>query len=85
MEKKNGPSTIRNRVAALRMRTSPTDSTAKRAADAARHAAAHSASWMFVALLCGAFAASYAATCGGRRRDNVRVAAPHPNAMLAPQ
>jgi hypothetical protein len=56
---------------------------AQEAADATRKAAAHSALWMFVALLAGAFAASYAATWGGRRRDYVGVATRHP--ALAPQ
>jgi hypothetical protein len=42
---------------------------AKQAADAARKASAYAALWMFVALLCGAFFASLAATLGGRRRD----------------
>ena len=42
---------------------------AKETADAARKAAAHSALWMFVALLCGAFVASLRATFGGRLRD----------------
>jgi hypothetical protein len=42
---------------------------AKIAADKARKAAAHSALWMFVALLCGAFIASLSATFGGRLRD----------------
>jgi hypothetical protein len=42
---------------------------AKAAADKARKAAAHSALWMFVALLCGAFVASLSATFGGRQRD----------------
>jgi hypothetical protein len=48
-----------------------TDATnnAKAAADKARKAAAHSALWMFVALLCGAFIASLSATFGGRMRD----------------
>ena len=44
--------------------------TAKEAADKARKAAAHTSLWLFVALLCGAFAASYSATLGGRQRDN---------------
>jgi hypothetical protein len=44
---------------------------AKEAADKARKAVATSALWMFVALLCGAFFASLAATFGGRQRDNV--------------
>lgn len=38
----------------------------------ARKTAAHSALWMFVTLLLGAFTASLAATLGGRRRDNER-------------
>ncbi|QBF27223.1 hypothetical protein EXN22_16575 [Pseudomonas tructae] len=46
---------------------------AREAADAASKAAALSALWMFIALLCGAFFASLAATYGGRRRDAVIV------------
>lgn len=42
---------------------------AKQAADAARKAAAYAALWMFLALLCGAFVASWLATYGGRLRD----------------
>lgn len=42
---------------------------AKEAADTARKAAAYGSLWMFVALLCGAFIASLAATFGGRLRD----------------
>lgn len=42
---------------------------AKEVADAARKAAAKTALWTFVALLCGAFFASLAAIWGGRRRD----------------
>jgi hypothetical protein len=45
-------------------------------ADEARKAAAHSALWMFVALLLGAFVASLAATFGGRCRDHIRVHLP---------
>ncbi|UTY58961.1 hypothetical protein [Massilia sp. erpn] len=45
-------------------------------ADEARKAAAHSALWMFVALLAGAFVASLSATFGGRSRDNERVLTP---------
>lgn len=44
---------------------------AKQAAETARKAAAHSALWMFVALLLGAFVASWAATFGGRQRDHL--------------
>lgn len=44
---------------------------AKEAADKARKATAYAALWLFVALLGGAFFASYCATWGGRRRDLV--------------
>jgi hypothetical protein len=46
---------------------------AQAAAEEARKAAAHSALWMFVALLLGAFVASLLATLGGRHRDHERV------------
>lgn len=42
---------------------------AKTAADEARKASAHTALWLFISLLAGAFIASYAATFGGRLRD----------------
>ena len=45
----------------------------KQAADAARKATAHGLLWMFLALLIGAFCASFAATIGGRQRDQVVV------------
>ncbi len=41
------------------------------AADEARKAVTHSLYWLFVALLLGAFTASFAATLGGRRRDQI--------------
>jgi hypothetical protein len=44
---------------------------ARQAMDTTRKAAAHVSIWSFVALLVGAFAASYAATIGGRQRDAV--------------
>lgn len=44
---------------------------AQQAADTARKAIAHSLYWMFLALLLGAFAASLAATFGGRQRDHM--------------
>ncbi|KAF0812992.1 hypothetical protein IGB42_02388 [Andreprevotia sp. IGB-42] len=44
---------------------------AKAAADAARKAAAHTALWLFAALLFGAFVASITATIGGRQRDRL--------------
>ncbi len=46
---------------------------ARQAADTARKATAHSLLWIFVALLCGAFSASYAAIIGGRQRDHVKL------------
>ena len=42
---------------------------ARSAADDARKAGAGLALWSFVAMLIGAFVASYAATLGGRHRD----------------
>jgi hypothetical protein len=48
---------------------SEAETTAREAADSVRKASAYSAIWMFVALLIGAFAASFAATYGGRQRD----------------
>ncbi|HEX2585704.1 MAG TPA: hypothetical protein VHL14_11255 [Steroidobacteraceae bacterium] len=44
---------------------------AKETADAARKASAHAALWMVIALLAGAFSASFAATFGGRLRDKI--------------
>lgn len=44
---------------------------ARQAADTARKAIAHTLYWLFLALLVGAFCASYAATVGGRQRDRV--------------
>ena len=44
---------------------------AQQAADTARHAIAHTLLWVFLALLIGAFCASFAATIGGRQRDHV--------------
>jgi hypothetical protein len=46
---------------------------AQQAADSARKAVAHSMYWTFLALLIGAFCASFAATIGGKQRDRVVV------------
>ncbi|HUE42331.1 MAG TPA: hypothetical protein VMP12_02155 [Candidatus Sulfotelmatobacter sp.] len=43
------------------------------AIDQARKSVAHSLYWLFVALLLGAFTASFAATLGGHRRDHLPV------------
>jgi hypothetical protein len=44
---------------------------AKASAEAARKAVAHTLLWTFIALLIGAFCASFAGTIGGRQRDHV--------------
>ena len=46
---------------------------AREAADKVRKAIAHSMYWTFLALLVGAFCASFAATIGGKQRDSVIV------------
>jgi hypothetical protein len=46
---------------------------AQLAADNARKAVAHSMYWTFLALLIGAFCATFAATIGGKQRDRVMV------------
>jgi hypothetical protein len=45
------------------------ETAARETADKARKASAYGALWIFISLLIGAFAASLAATYGGRRRD----------------
>jgi len=50
-----------------------TETAARQAADKARKAASHSALWMFITLLAGAFFASLMALFGGRLRDEVDV------------
>jgi hypothetical protein len=54
-------------------RVSEVSTQARQALDATRKAVAHSLFWMFIALLIGAFCASYSATIGGRQRDHVLV------------
>jgi hypothetical protein len=46
---------------------------AQESADRIRKAIAHLSLWLFVALLSGAFCASYAGTIGGKQRDHVPV------------
>jgi hypothetical protein len=46
---------------------------AQESADRMRKAIAHLSLWLFVALLSGAFCASYAGTIGGKQRDHVPV------------
>jgi hypothetical protein len=45
---------------------------ARQVEDTARKVTAHLLLWFFLALLMGAFSASYAATIGGRQRDHVK-------------
>jgi hypothetical protein len=45
---------------------------ARQTEDTARTVTAHLLLWLFLALLMGAFSASYAATIGGRQRDHVK-------------
>ena len=47
---------------------------AREAEDSVRKATAHVLLWLFLALLAGAFSASFAATIGGRQRDHVQPA-----------
>jgi len=49
-------------------------SEARQAEDRARKVTADLLLWIFLALLMGAFSASYAATIGGRQRDHVKLA-----------
>ncbi len=58
--------------AAVQSKINEAQNAAREAADEAREAAATASLWMFVALLVGAFAASLAATFGGRSRDLLR-------------
>jgi hypothetical protein len=53
-------------------RVSEVTSEARLAADSARRTASRFLFWIFVALLTGAFSASFAATIGGRQRDHVK-------------
>ena len=53
-------------------RVSDTLADARQAEDAARKVGARVLLWIFLALLIGAFCASYAATIGGRQRDHVK-------------
>jgi hypothetical protein len=54
-------------------RVSDVFTSAQQTAETARKAVAHSLLWAFLALLIGAFCASFGATIGGRQRDHVVV------------
>jgi hypothetical protein len=53
-------------------RVSDVIASARQAADISRKVTAHLLLWLFLALLIGAFSASFAATIGGRQRDHVK-------------
>ncbi|MBB5060533.1 hypothetical protein HDF16_005269 [Granulicella aggregans] len=52
-------------------RVSDTYAALKQATEAARKSTAHTLLWIFIALLIGAFCASFAGTIGGKQRDKV--------------
>ena len=52
-------------------RVNETVTAARQALETGRKALAHSMYWLFASLLLGAFCGSFAATVGGRQRDNV--------------
>ena len=60
-------------VAASEGRVAEVYAEMQQGAESARKAAAHLSLWLFVAFLIGAFCASYAATIGGRQRDQVKL------------
>lgn len=53
-------------------RVSDVVSEARQAEDTVRNVTAHVLLWSFLALLMGAFSATYAATVGGRQRDHIK-------------
>ena len=55
--------------ARLQAQASDADTAARAAADSARKASASASLWFFIALLSGAFVASFTAIYGGRQRD----------------
>lgn len=60
---------VSDTFARMQAKAKEVETAARDAADKARKASAYAALWLFVSLLVGAFAASWAATFGGRRRD----------------
>ncbi len=60
---------VTDTYARVKAKLQDTETTAREMADKARKASAYAALWMVIALLGGAFVASWAAVYGGRRRD----------------
>ncbi|MCG5502091.1 hypothetical protein [Ectothiorhodospira lacustris] len=61
-----------SRINEVQARMAEMEMQAREAADTARKVMVHFYLWMFLGLLLGAFSASFAATIGGRQRDNVQ-------------
>lgn len=59
------------RIDEVQARIEELETQAREAADTARGVMAKLSLWMFLGLLIGVFSASFAATIGGRQRDNV--------------
>lgn len=62
---------VNDTFASMKAKADQAKAQAKEAADKARKASAYAAIWLFIALLLGAFVASFSATFGGRQRDLV--------------
>jgi hypothetical protein len=60
---------VSDTYARLQAKLRDAEAAVREAADQARRASAYTALWLFISLLMGAFAASWSATYGGRRRD----------------
>lgn len=61
---------VDNTFSKLQTKLLSAEQLAKKAANTASKASAYTALWLFISLLIGAFAASWAATYGGRNRDS---------------
>jgi hypothetical protein len=57
---------------AAETRLSDVFAAAQQSEESTRKALGHISLWLFIALLSGAFCASYAGTIGGRQRDHVK-------------
>jgi len=67
------PSEAAKRINEMQAQFKVKEAELKQAADTARKIAMGTSLWMFLGLLTGAFCASFAATLGGRQRDNVQM------------
>ena len=69
MSQQDAQKRVTDTFARMQAKAREAEATARDAADKARKASAYAALWLFVSLLVGAFVASFAATFGGRQRD----------------